>query len=306
MLTINRRNLFSQRTRMLRSSRPQRQYIGDLTDEQKQTRKSLLYSGFTLLLLLLLLASFGIGLAALISFLNDKPTNIKHLNTVVNPTNNNVNLVVRTDINGGLAIEDNTLASGVAGTSSIALRNTGVLTVTTASGLANIGTAQDPIINNTGVLAVLPDTGISISGPQSGRLIRNEGVLSVTGLNGIVITGTAQNPIVENDGVLSVTAGTGLGSAGTAQDPILFNTGLLNVTAGTDIEIDVVPSIQTPTIHHLLSKQARNLLESDASNPVVRYQRLSSFLWGEALTTKITGTMPSNLEWLAILGSGCR
>lgn len=222
----------------------------------------------TTLIVALAIGAIALGITSFGFRFIDAPNNIRRLNTVVGPANNNVNLVVRSDLNGGLAIEDNTLASGLAGESSIAFRNLGVLTATAASGLANVGTGQNPVFNNTGVVAVLADTGISISGPQSGRLIRNEGVLSVEAGMGMALAGTAQNPVLDNAGILNIVVGAGLSSTGT-QNPTLENTGLLSAAAGVDIEL--FGGAQTPTIHHLLSKQARELLESDVSNPVVQY-----------------------------------
>ena len=241
---------------------------------------------------LLLIAGLVIGITAFGLFLADQPTNIKHLNTNVNPTNNNVNLVVRTDINAGLAIQDNTLPNGAPGASSIALRNTGVLNVLVNRGLSTTG-GQTPTLSNT----MIAGAGISIGGTNAVPTIVNEGVIELTEGRGIAITGPqSANPTIAN----TMDAGVGISIGGTTAVPTIENEGILSLTPGIDIEI--TPSSQTPTISHTLSKRARLLTIANPLSPVVKFNSsnilLAANVWHRLNSAGITAGAGSNgVEW---------
>lgn len=128
---------------------------------------------------------------------------------------------------------------------------------------------ENPVISNTGVLSVTPGTGIANSGTAQNPIIENAGVLSVSAGTNVSITGTAQNPIINSSNpggtVTAVSVATANGFAGnssggatpeltlsTTVTGILVGNGTAVSAAGTtgtgDIVLEDSPTIETPSI----------------------------------------------------------
>ena len=132
------------------------------------------------------------------------------------------------------------------------LQNTGVITVaTTGAGLANTGTATAPILQNTGVVSITTPTangsGLSITNGGIGAI--QMACLVQSGVGCVVRPSTTNASLfVDNSGVLGITAGTGITLGGTPQNPIITSApdGVQTITAGSGITITGTP--QNPTI----------------------------------------------------------
>lgn len=124
---------------------------------------------------------------------------------------------------------------------SIAVANTGVLSITAGTNITNTGTSQNPILNasgSTGVASVSAGTGITVTGTGTNPIVNNAGVITAGVGTGITNTGTSTNPIFANSGVISITAGTNITNTGTAANPILNSSasgGVATVTAGKNM-----------------------------------------------------------------------
>jgi hypothetical protein len=139
------------------------------------------------------------------------------------------------------------------------ISNTGVLTLGVAGSLANIGTAQFPVliydnsiiqvqpglgidvdntdpnqpqIINTGILNIFPSEGISVTGENELELA-NTGVISIGLAPGtaLTITNPGQNPTINNAGAVSITEGIGIAKEPglPANEPQLNNTGVITI-----------------------------------------------------------------------------
>ena len=113
--------------------------------------------------------------------------------------------------------------------------NNGVQTITTnpATGIQDIGTANNPSLVNTGILNLTQGGGIVITGTNTNKTIANDGVIGITAGAGISVSAP---PVVgiSNTGILSLTAGAGIGiTAG--QTPTISNNGLTSITAGSGL-----------------------------------------------------------------------
>jgi len=134
--------------------------------------------------------------------------------------------------------------------------NLGVVTVETDGGIANVGTAQFPVlvlngtvsqvqaglgisvtstaipkITNTGILNILPGEGISVSG-EGEVTLANTGVVSIAPSPGTLLTvSPGQNPAINSTGAISITPGTGIAlePGRPSNEPRLKNTGVISI-----------------------------------------------------------------------------
>jgi hypothetical protein len=122
----------------------------------------------------------------------------------------------------GSNLDTLTIGTGLSGTSyngsgAVTIANTGVLSITTNTGLSTNASATGNVtITNTGVTSITAGTGISRDVSTGGVTITNTGVTSNVAGTGISVSGGTGAVTITNTGVTSAVAGTGVGvSAGT-------------------------------------------------------------------------------------------
>lgn len=136
---------------------------------------------------------------------------------------------------GGLSV------SPIGGTGAVTLTNTGVTTLTAASGI-NVNQTSGPIlISNSGVTGLTQGTGISVNNSGVGQVtVANTGVTSLLAGSNIQLSGGTGAVTISSTGgggVSSITGSTGLGvsPAGGTGAVTLSNTGVTSLLAGSNI-----------------------------------------------------------------------
>lgn len=131
------------------------------------------------------------------------------------------------------------------------LGGAGINTLQTGTGITNVGSNTNPILQNSGVIEVKQGTGgISITGTPNNPIINclgistfnqglgilingneiiNDGIRHIGVGGGLVISGLFDKTLNTN-GIISITEGSGISNIGTAQSPILDNIGVTQLT----------------------------------------------------------------------------
>ena len=141
------------------------------------------------------------------------------------------------------------------GTNDITITNTGVLSISDATGLITLsgGTGVDVTnesgtftISNTGVTELTGGAGIGLNFQTGSVTISNLGLLSAVAGDGIGVATDAGAATISNTGVtslaglagnLGVGAGTGIGVTTSGSNVIISNTGITSLTPGTGIGV---------------------------------------------------------------------
>lgn len=141
------------------------------------------------------------------------------------------------------------------GTNDITITNTGVLSISDATGIITLsgGTGVDITnesgtftISNSGVTELTGGAGIGLNFQTGSVTISNLGLLSAVAGDGIGVVTDAGEATISNTGVkslaglagnLGVGAGTGIGVATSGPNVIISNTGITSLTPGTGIGV---------------------------------------------------------------------
>lgn len=116
---------------------------------------------------------------------------------------------------------------------------TGVQSVTAGTGIENIGTTTDVILQNTGVRTIEVGSGLELSGDANNPILTNTGIVNIVagaGINIETIFSDTNPPVtkISNTGVLTVTSGnSGIDVNNTdPTNPTISNTGVNSVSSG--------------------------------------------------------------------------
>jgi hypothetical protein len=190
--------------------------------------------------------------------------------TGVTTQNNALGVVSGSRTISGITLGSNlatlTIGTGLSGTSyngstGVTIANTGVLSVTTNTGLSsNVSATGNVTITNTGVTSNVAGTGISLSGGTGAVTITNSGVTSNVAGTGISLSGGTGAVTITNSGVTSLTAGTGVSVSGA--------TGGVTVSIGQAVATSSNVQFNSLGIGMAASATAGRI---DATNDIVAY-----------------------------------
>lgn len=194
---------------------------------------------------------------------------------------------------------------GVSGTTNVTITNNGVRTLAVGTGLANVGTANNPSLINTGLTSLSAGLGISVAGNQ----ITNTGIRSLGVGPGLTSSG-GPNPTINNTGVLGIVQGLGITSTG-GQTPTISNAGILSITAGSGLTStggqNPTLSLSTAGTSQLSLIVSPNNIAADPTTYPTPAGGTLNYAWNvnspTLFTTQLASGAPANSVWLLDMSS---